>query len=261
MTNIAEAELKNPFIATDRLPAYIQNFVRWQQEVAGIDNGLIDAVANPDLAEGQKYFKIGEKSKGNKRMSKAWKQHLVDTLEFLKKMMERLSQKINANLEYLDHLEHAIDESIEQLADKDPEKAEELKVIKNEVSEIKKQTKKQKEDLDEMADMEPPPTQTVLQRFAERVSNTTASARQATINFYNKMRPVQQAKMSAQSFAASEAAMRGYAGDTPEHKNNRPENPSAYKKAEKDEEDAEDDSQKKKKKKPAYGEKPAPDIN
>lgn len=205
---------RNPFVATDKLPTILQNAHRWQQEVQGI-NILIASVANPDIIEGEKYLKSGDTPKGRKRMSKAWEHLLEESRRFLEEMFSKLTKKIETNLNFLEQLEAAVDDGIEQaLKVKDTQKVEELNVVKNEVSSLKDKTIKQQENLEEIAQSTPTPAPSRIKQFANTVSNVTTSITQATTNFYNTMQPLYRAQQSTQTYLAGNALMSGFATNT-----------------------------------------------
>ncbi|MCB1531861.1 MAG: hypothetical protein KDJ35_03225 [Alphaproteobacteria bacterium] len=172
--------LRNPFVSTDTLPAYIRNFVLLNNELKGLKVGLIHAVTNPD--------KIAEEEKAKDVMAEAWKRYYDGLQDWMKNLFARFYAFYDGRIDYLSTLESELNKEIENLKDKDPALAHELEHIKDEVVDLKEEAKSRKQSFADRADEDEPIDEDEFDNMYEEAENHTRRTRSAASRFYQRMR-------------------------------------------------------------------------
>ena len=208
---MAETEtVRNAFIGIDTVQKTLHNFMRWQQEIAGLDNGLIKAVIPQAVLE-EKYPKLGELSKSKKIMKEVWRRFLEEAERFMQKMFAWLNKRVDSNIQYLDSLEKTIEDAIEAVEEENPDKAETLKEIKQEVTKLKNAAKTQKDDLEETKDLDDiEEKKSRFKTIGDAIALTAHSIGRITSDYYKIIKTAVSSKNAAQSVLAAEAVMHSY---------------------------------------------------
>ncbi len=212
----------NIFQRPDLLHTQIGQFLRWQQEIAGLRTGLMPSVINNEELAEDALVPGTEKIETKKQKARRLLRELIARLtqEQIAKMMAMMLAILTKTETFLDVLENALDKKIKQVEKKSPEAAQELKILKKEVQQAKTEIHAQKENLE---NREEPPSVEELDEINETVEQKTSWATRLAQSFHAKLKNMMGKKEQVVTTLAAEELHRSAQNESaPGHNINAP---------------------------------------